>query len=580
MTGINRAGNPGLSLLPRIAGTGKTLIAFGDSKLANGDSFGYLYPTPTNLGTTYVVLKNASQNTPAGNATLEFRAADHAFRYTAPTDTAGPWTVLPLGVSTIVSGTAAYTLPIGVKVYPVADTTDTLARGAWQWIRNTGAVMYALEALLGRRVTILPNQAIPGAFALSAPGEWYAAAIASGADGIIDNPGTNDVSLGGSTAAQIIAARRACWAQAYAAGKPVFTLLIDPRWGLDPAGGATADSALYTSAFQATITAVNSGLIAEAKHWPNVYIADNWSAIVDPTLTQGRAQNGVMVDGLHYWGAAAIRAAVALAKPINTKWPNDSAPVNIGAGSYYSATDPRGNLLPSNQGAFAGTGGSVGTAGAATPAWVTLTAYTVNSATGWVINAGNLYQALTSGTSGATAPTHTDGTVIDGSVTWLFISSGVVSGLAANYTLTRSGTIFALCHKVTPTDGSPTYQELIVFGATATSDQLLLSGGAITMANVATGDILDYQYETVPMDAGCFGLGCDLFLSGPALSVQAFQCRSVVQGIAPGLTLTIGTQPYVLQSTVTGVNARHYINSVVGGIFRVRMRNADLHKIV
>jgi hypothetical protein len=55
----------------------------------------------------------------------------------------------------------------------------------------------------------------------------------------------------------------------------------------------------------------------------------------------------------------------------------------------------------------------------AAAAWVTSTSYTSGD---FVKNAGNLYQATTSGTSGGTAPTHTSGTASDGGVTWQFVS--------------------------------------------------------------------------------------------------------------------------------------------------------------
>lgn len=53
-------------------------------------------------------------------------------------------------------------------------------------------------------------------------------------------------------------------------------------------------------------------------------------------------------------------------------------------------------------------------------AWVTSTAYTAGD---FVRNANKLYLAATTGTSGATAPTHTSGTVSDGGVNWLYIST-------------------------------------------------------------------------------------------------------------------------------------------------------------
>lgn len=54
---------------------------------------------------------------------------------------------------------------------------------------------------------------------------------------------------------------------------------------------------------------------------------------------------------------------------------------------------------------------------AASPAWVTLTAYTVGQR---VVKGGNTYQCVFAGTSGATGPTGTTGIIGDGSVNWIY----------------------------------------------------------------------------------------------------------------------------------------------------------------
>lgn len=61
------------------------------------------------------------------------------------------------------------------------------------------------------------------------------------------------------------------------------------------------------------------------------------------------------------------------------------------------------------------------TAGAAcTPTWITSTVYATN---GWASNSGNVYFCVAGGTSGATAPTHTSGTVSDGTLDWTYIDT-------------------------------------------------------------------------------------------------------------------------------------------------------------
>lgn len=55
-------------------------------------------------------------------------------------------------------------------------------------------------------------------------------------------------------------------------------------------------------------------------------------------------------------------------------------------------------------------------------AWVTATVY---AASAGVVNAGNSYATLAGGTSGATPPTHTSGTVSDGGVLWQYMGAAV-----------------------------------------------------------------------------------------------------------------------------------------------------------
>jgi len=59
-------------------------------------------------------------------------------------------------------------------------------------------------------------------------------------------------------------------------------------------------------------------------------------------------------------------------------------------------------------------------------AWVTATAYTAGD---YRVNANKLYKATTTGTSGATAPTHTTGSASDGTVTWEFQNGYGLYGL-------------------------------------------------------------------------------------------------------------------------------------------------------
>lgn len=52
--------------------------------------------------------------------------------------------------------------------------------------------------------------------------------------------------------------------------------------------------------------------------------------------------------------------------------------------------------------------------------WASTTAY---SAGDYVETGGNIYLCITAGTSGSTAPTHTNGAALDGTVRWLYVGA-------------------------------------------------------------------------------------------------------------------------------------------------------------
>ena len=88
----------------------------------------------------------------------------------------------------------------------------------------------------------------------------------------------------------------------------------------------------------------------------------------------------------------------------------DKTVVNIGSGSQYFFNDTVATSVVAMC-AFGETVSGV---------WLTATAVTTDD---YYINAGKVYQAKTTDTTGATPPTHTTGTVSDGTVDWLFVSN-------------------------------------------------------------------------------------------------------------------------------------------------------------
>jgi len=109
--------------------------------------------------------------------------------------------------------------------------------------------------------------------------------------------------------------------------------------------------------------------------------------------------------------------------------------------------------------------------------WVTATAY---SSGAYVRSSNKLYQSTGAGTSGATAPTHSSGTVSDGGVSWTFIAP-FAGGTGEAYGNTVIG------NRVYRTSGGATYRDATVNGSNTiiTSDRIEFFGsGGI---NVVTG---------------------------------------------------------------------------------------------
>ena len=99
-------------------------IAFiGDS--ITGFGLGFPRGTSTPEPSWFLWLGGISYNMPTGSSLIEFRAADNHVRWTAPGDSAGPWTALRAGHNWLDSGTAGVNnrLCIGVK-YDFLPTTD------------------------------------------------------------------------------------------------------------------------------------------------------------------------------------------------------------------------------------------------------------------------------------------------------------------------------------------------------------------------------------------------------------------------------------------------------------------------
>lgn len=574
-----------------LVGTQKKIIAIGDSIVEFCQSFGRIFANPTNIGNsqTAVVCQGASLTCSQGNGTMFWDAANSTLTWTAPGDTSGPATKVLNGIYYLESGTAGNTLRVGVKylLLPTTSQTDVIASGAAQWLRATGGWIYALDALTGSKFQWLAPLGISGDTTVGMVGNRYAQALASSADIILDEGGTNDISLSPNQLPPLISANRiAFWDQCGTAGKTVLAFLISPRWGRDEAGTPGADAAKFTATLQARIVATNRLLIAASQSRPWVRIVDTYTACTDATQSTGRVKDGWTPagDGLHPGGAMAFYGyAIPAAKILNTLVPDDSSFLNVGAGSYYDAVNnPGGNLLNSNQGSFAGTGGTTNTGTSLTPAWVTSTVYAAQT---YVIASGNLYYTASGGTSGATIPSHPKGSVSDGAVTWDFVYAGASTGFAAGLSSQRSGTtITGTYHKVASTDGGPDWQACRIKNATADTENIGLFFANPTFSRMAAGiDTIVYKGNFQIVGSGCYGVYIDYTITNggvsPLPNVQAFQLRNNFAGLRD-VSGTIATEPLLLQAGTTDIFPRAFVQSLPGADFEVRWRIFNINKIL
>lgn len=118
-------------------------------------------------------------------------------------------------------------------------------------------------------------------------------------------------------------------------------------------------------------------------------------------------------------------------------------------------------------------------------AWATSTSVSAGS---YRYHLGNLYYTVAGGTTGATAPTHTSGTVSDGAVSWLYIDSSPVKFEAGYNTLVGnhvSGITTEIYDNTSTTDGSNNYVAQADYSLiTAKVDTTWATSQAITYGTV------------------------------------------------------------------------------------------------
>jgi len=541
------------------------------------DHFGLDFATPTAI--TGVDPARATLGTATGTAILEFSAYLKSMRVTLPGETVGAWVPVKDGIFYLPSGSSSNKMRVSIiaKNLPTIDKTASIASGTRYNSRPNGSWKYQLSFVSNEQLKWTETQGIGGSQSTDIAGHLDQI-INSGAKMQFMCASGNDVVTGNMTPAQSVAQTLANADQILAYGIPVVLLTIPPRWGKDASGGNLTFTGEYTAARQGAITTANRGYRAGTYSRPGL-IPVGFSNCINPLDANGSIWNGWTGDGKHMAGGLAHGMATQIWDAISSMFsPYKTISNNVGAGDYFHATNnPGGNLLASNQGAFAGNGGAKNAGVTFTPAWITATAYAAKK---YAINSGNLYYTEIGGTSGATAPTHTSGTVSDGTVAWTFICSGVVTGLGDNWSATCTGSVTAQVHTVTDQDGTR-WQEFIMSGATADGDEVRVSPAPIGMTNIGATDLIAWEYDVKLFNpADCYGVFSDVQLTGGAAVVWD---NKAMQSIQQGMrwdTGRVAVEPMVIPSGCTSIQPRTHIQSKANGSFRARYKNATVYKVL
>lgn len=367
-------------------------------------------------------------------------------------------------------------LPAIIPSYPNVSKTMRLIRpgglgsllgdsnSAFAW--TTSATAYQIVArspstfatqLLRKRLEIVDNQGLPG----STSSDWQpevAGVIAAGVDWVIYAGPTNDLTGGTNPYtltvipyATSVANMKSHLTQLVAAGIAVIVTPIPPQASLSNA-----------AATQWSLT--NNWMKEYCRSNPiGLHFVDIAGVNLDPTSAVNTFKSARFQDSKHYANIGAYYAGKALFQALDALLPITDylacSPGNaagvVGTGGANSAPTDANQLLANplfNSVLGPGTGAASGVFASA--AWTT--AQTV-AAGAYRKNGGNLYFTALGGICGATAPTHTSGTVSDGTVLWLFKG---VNTVASNWQVLINGTapdITGDCW-IEPSDTNDQYQ--------------------------------------------------------------------------------------------------------------------------
>lgn len=463
------------SAKPRILFIGDSITDYGSAYQTMAMTTG-LFPFG---GAAFSIISLSWANGSGTSGTLNFNKAAQTLRWTAPGDTAGaPVDVSRAGVYTIPSGTVAKTITVVCRPRAYSSATEgdyTVSTTATtEYSRRSGKTYaYWAHAKSGAafEVSTLGN----GGSQIRDVTESSAWQIQAGTyDAIVCLVGANDIPSD-RTLPQVIEDYSALLPVLKSKAPRVFMLTLLPR------------SSGMTTARRQIMAAANKWLLS--LRMPGVTVVNAFSRLVDPASATADQFSGALEDGLHpaVPGGEAIGEAVYLA--LADAFAFDSVTVMSSQADTYDATNnPQGNRLPAG-GTFTGTGGTAGTGVSTVGTWASTTAYALGQC---VITSGRLYAAIAAGTSGSTAPAHTAGQVMDGTVLWQYVGSGAVAAIAANWSVTRdSGSnITAACVQFSRTDGLPgTVQRIVLANPGGAAETILIAPLNATRPTVAAGQV-------------------------------------------------------------------------------------------
>lgn len=302
--------------------------------------------------------------------------------------------------------------------------------------------------------------------------------------------------------------------------------------------------------------------------------------------SQGKFITNDSNDGIHLQHAGAM----AIGKVIGTfdRRMASQGPYLGSVGDTFNATEnPYGSILNAVQagsGWMEGTTGTISTGAVTTPAWAGTTAYVVGQG---VITGGRLYVCTTAGTSGSAAPVHTSGMALDGTVVWLYVASGAVTGLAVGWTIARqTGDGTASVCKIARTDGVPgEWQVVMGYGATSTTGHRLITASSTTGFAVGGQYVLDAEFvHHSSTSLNC--IGGQIIVDGTSGSKQAQWGLSSTSSTYyhrdntadPALPLVMETPPKWLTVSAStalrvGLHVGHRASGAVVAFFgRTRLR--------